>query len=133
MHNAQVAVNYAIFYPLMKPYCALYGRANREKGNAGKETAEEEAEGQHQDTKGHIPKGDPQMWEAVERATAEGTLDELRNRVEGAATRRTKATQTPKKENPKENKASRSKNAVGKTTAGNVRDDGDDSDGGFFE
>jgi hypothetical protein len=133
IHDAEIAVNYAIYYPLIKPYCALYGRTKQEKDRSKKDIGGEEAEAQHQDTKEHAAKGDPKMWAAVEHAMAEGTLDELRNSDDGVATRRAKATQAPKKDKAKEKKRPQSRHAAQETTAANTRDDGDDSDGGFFE
>jgi hypothetical protein len=80
IHNAEVDVNYAMYYPLMKPYSSLYPRLKREEGvteePAGGEQSSLKREGQVEG-----PKGDTDMWKTVERAMKEGTLDALRNRT----------------------------------------------------
>jgi hypothetical protein len=129
IHDAEVAVNYAIYYPLMKPYSALFGRTKQDKGDTGKEGDGEEMEEQRQDPKNKSPKGDPTMWAAVERAMAEGTLDALRNSDDGSAARKIKVTQDSK-DKAKEKKKAQSKQKIQNTTP---HEDEEESDGGFFE
>ena len=78
-HNAEVDVNYAIYYPLMKPYASLYPKSKKEKTGESDESGEGAADDKsNREVDG--PKGDVAMWQTVEEAMAEGTLDALRNR-----------------------------------------------------
>ena len=67
IHKAEVDVNYAIYYPLVKAYSSLYPR--------GKEG---DTEGKLDDGTAYRSKGDPEMWRLVERAMEQGTLNDLR-------------------------------------------------------
>jgi hypothetical protein len=115
----------------MKPYCSMYPRSKQDKADSGDNTDAQESEGQQKEAKAHA---DPEMWAAVERAMEEGTLDELRNRDEGVASRRAKLDETTKqKQETKDKKRSRPKPTAERTRAAAAKNDGDDSDGGFFE
>ncbi|KAF2275472.1 uncharacterized protein EI97DRAFT_76282 [Westerdykella ornata] len=126
IHDAEVAVNYAIYYPLMKRYIALYPKSKREMKNTDGESNTQEGNSEN------TAKGDPEMWAAVERAMEEGTLDKLRNSDDGSAGRRplpkTKSHGTTKK-SARENAK---KTAQPKQPQIGEQED-DDSDGGFFE
>lgn len=62
--NAEVDLNYTLYYPLLKPYISLYPR----KGG-----------GQQPDGS----RGDIDVWKKVERAMEEHSLEELRESKEG--------------------------------------------------
>jgi len=130
IHNAEIDVNYAIYYPLMKPYSSLYP-----KSKSNKSSNSEEAEDTGEDSKNNAdvdgPKGDVNMWKAVEQAMEEGTLEKLRYSKDAVPAEPPKKSKKPKaKENKKESKASHTA-----STSHNhpVQDQDDDSDGGFFE
>lgn len=111
-HIAEVESNYTTYYPLAKPYVALYPK--------GDNKTEEDDE---------IPKkrGDPAMWGEVERAMAEGTLHSLR---EGQHSSPGSSAKSQKSHNA----AKMSKRNKGdQQTPGGLEEDGDNSDGGFFE
>lgn len=81
MHNAEVDVNYSIYYPLLKPYASLYPKSKKSKASDSDDANEEDVDDKaNRDVDG--PKGDLDMWKSVEVAMAEGTLDALRNRKE---------------------------------------------------
>jgi hypothetical protein len=68
MHIAEVDLNYTIYYPLERPYCSLYPK---KKDDEGKEQCDMTtwADGQ---------RGDRVIWELVENAMRQGTLEALR-------------------------------------------------------
>ncbi|KAH9873332.1 hypothetical protein J1614_005730 [Plenodomus biglobosus] len=135
VHNAEIDVNYAIYYPLMKPYSSMYPKSNKDKTTG--------ASDEDSDTQGKSssyvdgPKGDVVMWRTVETATEQGTLDMLRHSKDGLPT-------APKKEQTK--KPFVKPKATGanlRAVGGNRRErrahgaqqqeEANDSDGGFFE
>jgi hypothetical protein len=138
IHNAEVDVNYAMYYPLMKPYSSLYPRLKREEG-----VTEEPADGEQSSLKreGQVegPKGDTDMWKTVERAMKEGTLDALRNSSTTTVSERAKdddrsAEKKQQKQNEKKTPRFNSTPKALKDSTIPVRQyDDNDSDGGFFE
>ncbi|KAJ5735416.1 rRNA-processing protein efg1 [Penicillium malachiteum] len=75
IHDARVNVNYTIYYPLTEKYLSLYPKQEKASAEAGAES------GSEADTK--KPKQQetatrPPLWSVVEKCTAEGTLDRLR-------------------------------------------------------
>jgi hypothetical protein len=130
IHNAEVDVNYAIYYPLMKKYSSLYPKSrNRQKGSSDEDDGETDNKERNTEIDG--PKGDVEMWKAIEHAMEEGTLDTLRyskDAVPAAPMQKSKAT--------KEKQAQKHKLAaqrLEKPTQDSVQEEHDDSDGGFFE
>ncbi|ORY12534.1 hypothetical protein BCR34DRAFT_673360 [Clohesyomyces aquaticus] len=146
IHNAEVDVNYSQYYPLMKAYSSLYPKSKREEKQSQERTDEEEPQAQHpEDVDG--PKGDPEMWRTVEQAMQEGTLDALRNSKAGLPVFQPKEDYQSKQRREKKDKQ-RVKDARKKkmeslegapqhklheTRTGATNEDGDESDGGFFE
>lgn len=132
IHDAEVALNYSIYYPLMKPYSALYPRSTKqEKGELEENTEEPETGVQKKLAKA---KGDPEMWAAVERAMEEGTLDVLRNSEESAPVVRRTRDEDVKKDKKKDKKKFKAKEpAPGDLPPVRRYADGEESDGGFFE
>lgn len=137
LHNAEVDVNYAISYPLMKPYSSLYPKSKKSK--AAETDESDEAKSKTDEIDG--PKGDVMVWKMVEEALAEGTLEKLRNsksreEIPGALPKKSKTAKTkstkvapPKKtyaplEVPKNRREAR---------AAAREAEEEDSDGGFFE
>ncbi|OAG06395.1 uncharacterized protein CC84DRAFT_1090763 [Paraphaeosphaeria sporulosa] len=72
IHNAEVDLNYTLYYPLLKAYVSLYPKQQKEDSKSG--DAAPPTDG---------PKGDVNMWKTVEKAMGEQTLEELRESREG--------------------------------------------------
>ncbi|KAF2125817.1 hypothetical protein P153DRAFT_324061 [Dothidotthia symphoricarpi CBS 119687] len=128
IHNAQVDVSYAIYYPLMKPYSALYPKTKSGKaddaeadGDNAKDKSSDQADG---------PKGDVVMWRAVETAMEEGTLEGLRHskgEVPAAPPKKDWAAKAKKSKDIEKQK----RHDTAKASA--TREEDEDSEGGFFE
>lgn len=74
VRDAEVAVNYAIYYPLERDYVPLFPSRRKRSGADGDEGgADEEVEREEQ------RKGDPEMLRKIEQCMGEGTLEALRN------------------------------------------------------
>ncbi|KAH7082223.1 hypothetical protein FB567DRAFT_562055 [Paraphoma chrysanthemicola] len=136
IHNAEVDVNYAIYYPLMKPYSSLYPKSKSKK-NDDSEGADEEEDDRNKSDEIDGPKGDVEMWKAVETAMEEGTLEKLRyskDAVPGAPTQKSKKPKA--KEGKKDTLDGKSKPGQQKSIGSNMyaaQEEDDESDGGFFE
>ncbi|KAJ4361671.1 hypothetical protein N0V95_001655 [Ascochyta clinopodiicola] len=139
LHNAEVDVNYAISYPLMKPYSSLYPTAKKAKSKTTETDDSDEAKTKPEDIDG--PKGDVLVWKMVEQAMEEGTLEALRNsksreEIPGAPPKKGKSAKAttakdaqPKKTYPPLVVPSNRREA--RAAAREAEDE--DSDGGFFE
>jgi hypothetical protein len=141
VHNAEVDVNYAIYYPLMKPYASLYPKSRKEKA-ADSDESGEGGSGDKSNREVDGPKGDLAMWKTVEEAMAEGTLDALRNRKEGlpapAPTGEKKSKKVDQAIKSKEKKIAEklaaAKNRRERRALGlQAQEEAEESDGGFFE
>jgi hypothetical protein len=123
-----VDVAYAVNYPLMKPYSSLYPKSKNRKPDDS-EDAEDTGEEAKNTAEVDGPKGDVEMWKAVEKAMEEGTLNELRYSKESVPAEPPKKTQKPKVKAKKE--------IAGKDMSGKdayaAREAAEESDGGFFE
>jgi hypothetical protein len=124
VYNAQIDLNYTMYYPLVRNYCSLYPS---KKGEGGKLHGDEEAivEGM---------RGDPEMWKAVETATEEGKLEALKWDLDLETARQKalapKATQQKGKPTGKESEKSRSSSSVkGKVRSTDEKAISSDSDG----
>lgn len=124
VHNAEVDVNYAIYYPLMKPYSSLYPKSKK-----GKTDDSEDAEDTGEDSKNSAdqdgPKGDVEMWRAVEQAMEDGTLEKLRYSKDSLPAEPPKKTKKPKIKEAKKDKMEKKSHAI--------EQEEEDSDNGFFE
>ncbi|KAA8624652.1 nuclear protein involved in pre-rrna processing [Pyrenophora tritici-repentis] len=121
IHNAEVDVNYAIYYPLLKNYASLYPKSKKEKSS--EEPEDEDIEDKSNREVGG-PKGDVEMWRTVEEAMANGTLDALRNSKEAM----------PTAPAPAEEKLAQAKNRRERRALGaQAQEEAEESDGGFFE
>lgn len=133
VHNAEVDVNYANYYPLMKPYSSLYPKAKFGKSEEGEVSQGETTEQNKDQPEG--PKGDKEMWTTVERAMAEGTLNALRNSKEAlpvAPVKKAKVKNQKTKEVKEGKKIVEQKNRR-ERRAYEAQQAAEDSDGGFFE
>lgn len=133
VHNAEVDVNYAIYYPLMKPYAAMYPKSKKER-------SDDEDSGTQATSRGEVdgPKGDVEMWRAVEAATEEGTLDALRYSKQGLPAAPKKIQSKTPFVKPKATganlKAIEGRNRRERRAHGaQLQEAAEDSDGGFFE
>ncbi|KAH7382259.1 hypothetical protein BKA66DRAFT_418366 [Pyrenochaeta sp. MPI-SDFR-AT-0127] len=139
VHNAEVDVNYAIYYPLMKPYSALYPKSKTSKPTE----TEVDEDGSNDKSSREVdgPKGDVSMWKAVEKAMEEGTLDALRHSKDGMpaapvkkANNKTAVRRVPeKREEPEVFGNRRERRKAGMAQAQAAQEKEDESDGGFFE
>jgi hypothetical protein len=128
IHNAEVDVNYAQYYPLSKVYSSLYPKTKQSKKKVETSTDEDETSNQQaEEVDG--PKGDVETWKAIERAMVEGGLNEIRNsqghlpalppKVEKKRTKKLKVKKEPEVQH--------------NTDLPPVREEAYESDGGFFE
>lgn len=118
VHDAEVDLNYALYWPLERAYVSLWPRKGKgQEEGKGEEDAEE-------------AKGDREMWKLVARCMAEGTLEDLREgRVEGCGVERPERKVVSGKE-----AKSNGKTVNGKGRAKEeVQQDDEESDDGFFE
>ncbi|KAF2649354.1 hypothetical protein K491DRAFT_577001, partial [Lophiostoma macrostomum CBS 122681] len=135
IHRAEVDLNYAMYYPLMKPYSSLYPRGNRDdnrpEDGIGGVKSDDASSAKHR-------RGDVEMWNDVERAMEEGTLEELRNSSVGVPKPALKALPTRERQKPKSERKQKpqpnvAQNRREKRRAAQTQQDDEDSDGGFFE
>ncbi|KAJ4361934.1 18S rRNA maturation protein [Neocucurbitaria cava] len=138
IHNAEVDVNYAIYYPLMKPYPSLYPKSK--KGKSAEADDEDDGANDKGNREVDGPKGDAEMWRAIEKAMAEGTLNALRYSKDGmpaapATKELKKFVKKPamKREEAPEGMNRRERRKAGLAKAQAAQDEDQDSDGGFFE
>ncbi|KAJ4324606.1 hypothetical protein N0V94_001176 [Neodidymelliopsis sp. IMI 364377] len=144
LHNAEVDVNYAISYPLMKPYSSLYPTTKKPK-NKSKDSESEDTDAKNKaDENIDGPKGDVMVWKMVEQAMGEGTLETLRNsksreEIPGAPPKKGQST---KAKGAKVTKEAQPKKTYAPLVVPNNRREAraaareaedEDSDGGFFE
>ncbi|KAF1360827.1 hypothetical protein EJ07DRAFT_164960 [Lizonia empirigonia] len=139
VHNAEVDVNYAISYPLMKPYSSLYPTTKKAKSKNAETDDSDEAKSKPDEIDG--PKGDVMVWKMVEQAMEEGTLETLRNsksreEIPGAPPKKEKTTKAKatKDAQPKKTYAPLVVPANRREARAAAREaEDEDSDGGFFE
>ncbi|KAF2788768.1 hypothetical protein K505DRAFT_314276 [Melanomma pulvis-pyrius CBS 109.77] len=131
IHHAEVDVNYAQYYPLSKTYPSLYPSAKQSKKKAENDTDEDETPNQQADEQVDGPKGDVEIWKAIERAMEEGGLDEIRN-SEGHLPA-LKPKEASRKKQTKKQKVKKKAEVQENTDFPPIREEAEESDGGFFE
>ena len=119
VHIAEVNLNYSIYHPLERPYNALYPTCN---ACAGENPSVREPclnEG----------KGDPEIWNLVEKAMESGTLTDLRDSLtlKNYDNRLQTMNQYPKSQDITTNRR------INANADGLENNDSNDSDNGFFE
>ncbi|KAK3106738.1 hypothetical protein LTR53_018167, partial [Teratosphaeriaceae sp. CCFEE 6253] len=142
VREAEVDVNYAVYFPLEREYVPLFAVKRRKEGTSG---LEDRGEGSPEPAV-FERKGDTEVWRRVQQCMADGTLEAMRNGMldgtEGGEASAVAAIPAPaqpttkkKREKAKKpppviegNRRERRKAAV----AAKVESD-DDSEGGFFE
>lgn len=125
IHNAEVDVNYSIYYPLLKPYVSLFPKVKK-----GDDTLGEVDKSGADNIDG--PKGNPEMWKAVESAMQEGTLEALRESKDGVTIPGPKPAVLDNKKMTKPMQGHGKGQEVRKD-AHKTLDEDEDSDIGFFE
>ncbi|KAF2875501.1 hypothetical protein BDV95DRAFT_484865 [Massariosphaeria phaeospora] len=137
IHNVEVDLSYTTYYPLLKPYSSLYPKTSQGASKSDEPTNDDELSNQQSGDQVDGPKGDPEMWKAVEQAMIEGTLRQLRDSKPGAVTRRLEDKVSEEKKQKKKDKRKPQSGTMQQmlkdTKASAVPDEGDESDGGFFE
>jgi hypothetical protein len=132
IHSADVDVNYAIYYPLLKPYVSLFPSPKKDKGASAKSLDETTNTGNNVIGATDGPKGNIEIWNAVEKAMEDGTLEALRNSRDGISMR---ASNDPAGTSHKGKKAKQhfSSQATSENAPKDTVQDESDSDGGFFD
>ncbi|KAH9839666.1 rRNA-processing protein Efg1 [Teratosphaeria destructans] len=141
--DAEVDVNYAMYYPLDKAYVSLYPSKRKKEGETDDAAAEED-----EAQKGEVGrKGDQGMWKTVRQCMADGTLDDLRNGKLTAVKEQSKETAAPevtlvvkKKQQSKKEQAlpgdvhgNRRERRIAAAAAKAKAESDNESEGGFFE
>jgi hypothetical protein len=158
VHIAQINVNYTIYYPLSEKYISLYPQDKKKKttsDNKNQNDSDDDSEIELPPKCGHKKAADtknekPPLWPIVEKCTANGTLDQLRNgKLNIGFDGKPKPIPNPKTESTAlSSSSSLQKNREKAGSQGTKRSDlktasktnqqydepeEDDSDGGFFE
>ena len=119
VQDAKTDVNYTIYYPLTEKYQSLFPRQG---GSSGGETTPARK----------LVTEKPAMWDVVERCTADGTLDALRDGKLVTGMVAGKRKRHPAKARSK--RQSKNDRAGSRASKGAVaQEQHDESDGGFFE
>ena len=118
VHDAEIDVNYTIYHPLTEKYQSIFPR---QENSAGGVTAARQ-----------LVRDKPAMWKVVERCTAEGTLEALREGRVAVGISVGKGTPAPEKNR---SKREAKKGHVGSKSSKSVapQEQDEESDGGFFE
>jgi hypothetical protein len=140
IHNAEVDVNYAIYYPLMKPYSSLYPKTKTPKPDesADAEDDSEDSKNNNNNNNNEIdgPKGNIEMWKAIEQAMEDRTLERLRHSKDALPAEPPKKIKKPKvveKKKKPVDKTKTSQVSISGTKRYGAQEEEEDSDGGFFE
>lgn len=141
IEEAEVDVNYAIYYPLDVAYQPLFPSKKKPSRDGEQEGSEEPEDG---DAKSEPERqGDPEMWEKIRQCMADNTLDALRwGRLAAAHSEGREQDGLPSR--PEPSKKKRRKEQQEGDVHGNRRErraakaaakveSDDDSEGGFFE
>lgn len=128
IHNAEVDVSYTLYYPLLKPYVSLYPRQKTEQSTSTDPPANGKTNQQSAEPIDG-PKGNIEIWRAVEQAMEDGTLETLRESKEGVTI------PGPKDEiwKGRITKKDHKKLQIKDTKAAAPKEEVEESDGGFFE
>lgn len=137
VHECEVDVNYAQYYPLDQPYSALYPTKGKKKRKGADESEEGSGADGDADKQEEERQGDPDMWKVVEICMQQGKLDKLRNGILMKSASRPKtdddiAARERKADKKKDKKATKGEKSI-KEKQPAAQEDDEDSDGGFFE
>ncbi|CRG85731.1 rRNA-processing protein efg1 [Talaromyces islandicus] len=149
VHVAQINVNYTIYYPLSEKYISLYPQDKK------KRTSTQDQNDSDSDDVELPPKSGPRkaatgskdekppLWAVVEKCTANGSLDQLRNGKlnigfdgkpkEGAPVSSSQKTRENEKAGSRSTKRPSDTKTAASKKSQQYEQEEDDSDGGFFE
>ncbi|KAL2810426.1 hypothetical protein BJX63DRAFT_320414 [Aspergillus granulosus] len=151
IHTAKVNLNYTIYYPLTEKYISIYAEKKKQKKGAEQGSDEEQSREEEKEASSSSSAAQrTAMWQVVEKCMEEGTLDLLREgKLDVNGKRKSKTENTgvvPKKdasgEKDSKERGDQSNVKPGKSDARKEKntkhappkqEDGDESDGGFFE
>ena len=129
IHDLEVDVNYAQYYPLDTEYVPLYPRKKTKPEGEEDESGDESQQRQRQ--------GDPEMWQRVKQCMEGGRLDALRNgRLLKPQNESDQITSTKPVKKSRQQESGVNKLATGTLSVqmdGGMEGSDDESDGGFFE
>jgi hypothetical protein len=118
----------------MPPYSSLYPKSRNQK-TSDSEEAEDTGEDSKNSAEIDGPKGDVEMWRAVEQAMEDGTLKELRYSKDALPAEPPK--KKPKVKESKKSKSAGKTNETQEKATGSksyaAQEEDEESDGGFFE
>ncbi|RMY95417.1 hypothetical protein D0862_08757 [Hortaea werneckii] len=144
VQDAQIDVDYAIYYPLDLPYKPLFPtKKNSKDGMNETQTGSEEPE-DAEDKKEAERQGDAEMWAKVKQCAEDGTLDALRNgKLLGEANDDSGKLESPAPTMPSKRKRQKEKTEAGdlhgnrrerRAAQAAAKEESDqDSEDGFFE
>lgn len=151
IHVARVNLNYTIYYPLNDKYISLYADDHKQKQQKETDLESQTEDTNHTASSTSSSDTKPAMWYTVEKCMQEGTLDRLRNGKLGssedqASTKTEKRTEKSRQDVKKSTSRTTSKSdhdikkdkhakrdSTMRRNKAPSPDDGDESDGGFFE
>ena len=126
VYEAEVDLNYTMYYPLAEKYVSLYPRSKDHDSNSIGGNLERKLGGER-----------PVLWFLIERAMKEGTLDELRDgkgkQVTVGRSKDTPAKGVASSKAPNSLVAAPGKNMTGQHNVHAPTNEDEESDGGFFE
>ncbi|QIW95510.1 hypothetical protein AMS68_001028 [Peltaster fructicola] len=125
VEEAQVDVNYAMYYPLDKPYNSLFPKDEDDSDGTTPATLKSSAQ----------ERGDPEIRQLVKQCMVDGKLKDLRNgKLTGDAGQDAEPVVLPKKSKTSKSESSKqTKHGKQGLSASGKDDEDEESDGGFFE
>lgn len=143
VHVAQINVNYTVYYPLLEKYISLYPQDKKKKTSSEDQDNSDSDEPAQKsgERKTGSKEEKPPLWAIVEKCTANGTLDKLRNgklnigfdgKPKAADTSSSSSQKIKDKADSQSTKRSDQKTTAKKSQQYEQEEE-DDSDGGFFE
>lgn len=145
VHAARVDLKYTLFCPLESPYASLWPGKGRKSTRGEQQVDGDEADVSNKD----LAQGDREMWLLVEKCMAEGRLEQLRSgeapelkkdrqlehggAVKVAGNTKSHGSKGTSKANGRHDASKKSAATPVDKDKQQQEDDGDESDGGFFE
>ncbi|KAI7341307.1 hypothetical protein KC315_g193 [Hortaea werneckii] len=144
VQDAQVDVDYAIYYPLDLPYKPLFPTNKKNKDGTNETLNSSEEPEDADDKKDAERQGDAEMWAKVKQCAEDGTLDALRNgKLTGEADDESGKLEGPASTMPSKRKRQKEKPETGdlhgnrrerRAAQAAAKEESDqDSEDGFFE
>ncbi|KAL3492603.1 hypothetical protein BJX62DRAFT_104197 [Aspergillus germanicus] len=155
IHNAEVNLNYTIYYPLTEKYISIYAEKKQKKKGNEQDVDEDQSAGKQDEANADGPGAAERaaMWRVVEKCMEEGTLDLLREgKLNANGEKKSKAERSDKSDTVPRFDAGGKKGSKEKFDQSNVgsgkvdtrrerstkhapppQEEDNESDGGFFE